>query len=251
MAGAISGTTIAAIAAMVAGAALQYKAQTDAQKRRTQETLASLARQDALQKKAEQVAQDASINYDSDKRDSTQQQIADELTQAYTAPVKSANDIAATATTTQGDTSSEYSTAKAKSDLEQMKSAETLARLFGKVGSASKLRNNEALAMSDAAGRVAQLGNYAQGQAGADQIAIQNAGVPDAGMQLAGGLLSAAGSYGIASGAGTAGKVTGTGVTGTASTSANAASPFATGGGGIGYTGTGTIGVKIPNSFKW
>ena len=38
MAGAISGTTIAAIVAMVAGAAMRYKASVDASKRATEET---------------------------------------------------------------------------------------------------------------------------------------------------------------------------------------------------------------------
>lgn len=251
----MTGLEIAALVAMIAGTGLQYKANTDAQKRRTQETLASMARQDDLNRKAEKTAIDASQEYQSDKRTVAQDQIAEQLTEGYIAPVKSANEINASQTTTQGAVSNDYTTAKAKSEVELMKNAEALARLFGKVGSANNLRQNEAIRMGDTAATVGKFGNFAQGQAGADRIAIDNAGTPSAGMQLAGGLLSAAGAYGLASGAGAAAK--GATAAPNMPLGSGMTAPINTGiGQGTAGLGTGMWGMKsgsytLPKSFAW
>lgn len=239
MAGAISGTTIAAIAAMVAGAAMQYKAQTDAQKRRTEETQRSLARQDELQKQAEAKALGQAKEFNTDDRAQAQDAIEQELTQEFSKPVESAQQINSAQSTTQGNVSGDYTAAKAKSSVEQLKNAQALARLMAKTTAAGRLRGNEAIRMADTAAGIDRLGSFSRGQAGADQIAIQNAGTPDAGMQLAGGLLSAAGSYGLMSGgsAATGATAGGSGVSATNS--------------GIGMQATGGTGLKMPKSFVW
>lgn len=245
--------SIAALVAMVAGAGMQYKASNDAAKRQAAETRAALARQAELQKQAEAKAMGQAKEFNTNDRAAAQDQIAQELTQEFIKPVESAQQINAAQSTTQGAVSNDYTTAKAKSNAETMKAAEFVARLLGKTTAAGRLRNNEAIRMADTAAGIDRLGNFSRGQAGADQIAIQAAGRPDAGMQLAGGLLSAAGSAGMSgafNGANTA--ASGSGVGATASTSGSVSAPIASSTtGGIGFTGAGRVGARIPASFVW
>lgn len=244
--------TIGALVAMVAGAGMQYKASNDAAKRQAAETRAALARQAELQKQAEAKALGQAKEFNTNDRAAAQDQIAQELTQEFIKPVESAQQINAAQSTTQGAVSNDYTTAKAKSNAETMKAAEFVARLLGKTTAAGRLRNNEAIRMADTASGIDRLGNFSRGQAGADQIAIHAAGRPDAGMQLAGGLLSAAGAAGLSgafSGAKAAG---GTGVGATASTAGSVSAPIAANTtGGIGFTGAGRVGARIPASFVW
>ena len=251
MAGALSGATIAGLIAMAAGSAMQYKASTDAAKRAQEATVRGLANQDQLTRKAEKKALDQAQEFNVDDRKTEQQQIEQQLAQEFIAPVDSAQAINSQTATTQGDVSNDYTSAKAASDLNVMKNARNLAGLMAKTTGAGRLRTNEAVRMADTAADLDRLGSFSRGQAGADQIAIQNAGRPDAELQLAGGLLSAAGSAGMggAFGGATAG---GTGMSATASTSANSAAPLAASTSGtLGFNGVGRVGLNIPKSFVW
>jgi hypothetical protein len=58
------------------------------------------------------------------------------------------------------------------------------------------------LKMTDAASDIGTLASFARGRDAADRIAIQTAGRPNAGLQLAGTALSAAGSMGLSGAAG-------------------------------------------------
>lgn len=216
MALAISGTTIAALAAMLAGAGLQYKASTDAQKRQQDEIRAGLASQKALQLKAEQRALETAATFDTPKRADEQAVIADALTQEMMAPVSESQNIRAQQQTTQGNVSGDYTTAKAASDLNSMKAAQSLARMLGKSSSANRLRMNEGIRLMDAGQDIDRLGSFSRGQAGADGVAIQQAGLVNPGMQFAGSLLQSAGSAGLMRGGGN------TGITGSDLASANA-----------------------------
>lgn len=210
MAGAISGTTIAALMAMVAGSAMQYKAQQDASKRQQAETRASLARQAEFQQQAERKAMDTAQEFTTDNRSEKQQQIEENLIQEFIKPAESAQQINSAQSTTQGNVSNDYTAAKAGRELETMKTAQALARILGKTTSAGRLRTNESIRVADAASGIDQLGNFSRGQAGADQLAIQNAGRPSAGMMLGGSALQAAGGAALAGGAnGTIGKIFG------------------------------------------
>lgn len=249
MAGAISGATIAGLIAMAAGSALQYKASTDAAKRANAATLRGLANQDQLTRKAEKKALDQAQEFNVDDRKSEQQQIEQQLAQEFIAPVDSAQAINSQTATTQGDVSNDYTSAKAASDLNVMKNARNLAGLLAKTTGAGRLRTNEAVRMADTAADLDRLGSFSRGQAGVDQIAVQNAGRPDAGLQLAGGLLSGVGSMGVSgafsgAGAGT-GSVSGGGIGGVAETYPNAGMAFAIPKANNGYNGVGTIGLKI------
>lgn len=243
----MTGFEIAALVAMLAGTAMQHKASTDAAQRQEQATREALARQDEFQRMAEKKALDTADDFSADKRQADQAQIESELTQQFTKPVESAQQINAAQATTQGNVSKDYTAAKAGSDLQVMKSAEALARLLGKTTAAGRMRTNEAIKMTDAASGIDRIGNFSRGMAGADQIGIQAAGRPSAGLTLGGSLLQAGGGAALAGGAnGTIGKLfgggggasLGTGIGGTAATSMQAGAPIA--------TSTGGIGLKIP-----
>lgn len=221
------------IAAMIANAAMQYKASTDAAKRATKQTQLALARQDEYQRKAENVAKDAALKFDAGDRKEKQAVIEEELTQQYTKPMEAAQTINQEAATTQGNVSKDYLAAKATSDARTMESSRALAKLLAKTGAAGNMRMNESFDVGDAATKIGMLGNFSQGQNAADQIAIRSAGTPDAGLILGGQLIGAAGTaYGMGSAAskaasqqayaqtlaqnGAAGTTTGIGATGAA-----------------------------------
>lgn len=202
MAGAISGTTMAALAAMVAGAAIQYKASSDAQKRQREEIARSLEAQKELQMQAEAKALGAAGEYTTPKRAAEQAQLAADIEQSLINPVSESQAIRAQQSTTQGDVSSDYTAAKAKSDLETIKQAEQLARLLGKTTSAGRLRMNEGIRLMDTGQDVDRLAGFSRGQSGADNIAIQQAGLVDPGQVFLGSLLQTAGTAGMMSGGG-------------------------------------------------
>lgn len=189
--------TIAALAAMVAGAGVQYKASSDAQARQKREIAASLQAQRELQMQAEKKSMDAAQGYAPEKRIAEQTELADGIEQSLIAPVSESQAIRSQQSTTQGDVSGDYSTAKAASDLETVKQAQTLARLLGKTTSASRLRMNEGIRLMDTGQAVDQLAGFSRGRQVADNIAIQQAGQLDPGKVFAGQLLSAAGSAGL------------------------------------------------------
>lgn len=220
--------TIAALVAAVAGAGLQYQASSDAQKRQQQAIRESLDSQRKLQMKAEGKALERAEDYETPKRMVEQQQLADEITTNLVAPVSESQQIRAQEQTTQGNVSESYDTAKAASDLNTMKQAEQLARMLGKTTSAGRLRLNEGIRLMDTGIDVNQLGSFSRGQAGADQIAINQAGQLDPGKVLLGSLLQAGGTAGfMAGGSSAAPKMTGATYGGVNNSAGNFASAFA------------------------
>ena len=235
--------TIASLVAMLAGAGLQYKAASDAQARQRDEIARSLAAQKELQTQAEKKALDTAQAYDPGQRLATQEQIATDIEQSLIKPVSESQAIRSQQTTTQGDTSSDYTVAKAASDLQTMKQAEQLARLLGKTTSASRLRMGEGIKLMDAGQAIDQLGSFSRGQAGADNVAIQQAGLMSPGQVFAGQLLQAAGSAGLIGGAG---KSAATGSTYSLTPTALGADPSAAIGTGL-KPGLG-LGFKLPSN---
>lgn len=225
--------SIAALLAAVVGAGVQYKAQSDAAERQQREIAASLLKQDEYSRKAEKKALDTAQTYSPGKRMAEQDQLATEIEQSLIQPVAESQAIRNQQTTTQGDVSQDYTAAKARSELETMKQAEGLARLLGKTSSANRLRLNEGVRLMDAGMDVDRLGNFARGQYGADQIAIQQAGNPNAGQMFLGSVLQGLGSAGMAYG----------GSMGTAAGAGSAAAAGGNAGQGLKLGSTG-IGLK-------
>lgn len=202
--------SIAALVAMLGGTALQYKASTDAQERQRRQIADSQARQRQFQMQAEKKAMDRAQEFTTEGRQKERQQIEEEITADLAEPVMAAQEINNQTSTTQGDVSKDYEAAKAAANLNQLKSAEALARLLGRTTSATRLRQNEAIRLADTEGDIRRLGSFARGQINADEIGIQQAGIPDAGLQLAGGLASALGGAALMGGSeGTIGKLFG------------------------------------------
>ena len=200
MAGAISAGTIAsyaALAAMVAGAAIQYQSQTEAQERQQAQIQRSLAAQEELQKRAESKALATAEKFAPKDRLAEQSAISDQIAAELIAPVSDSQAIRAQQQTTQGNVSDDYTTAKATSDANALKNADALARLLGKTTSANRLRMNEGIRLMDTGMDIDRLHNFSKGQQGADAIAIQQAGLVDPGKVFAGQMLSALGSAGM------------------------------------------------------
>ena len=188
------------LAALIAGAGLQYKAQSDAQSRQRREIEASLMRQNELQKQAEGKALQHAQTYAPEQRQQEQVQLAQEIEQNLMQPVSESQQIRAQQATTQGEVSQDYTTAKARADLETVKQAEQLARLLGKTSSAGRLRMNEGIRLGDVGQEIGMLGNFSRGQQGADNIAIQQAGNVNPGQMFMGSVLQSVGGAGLAYG---------------------------------------------------
>lgn len=194
--------TIAALAAVIGGAGLQYKAQIDAANARNREIQQSLMNQRRLQLQAEQKALETAQTFNTPDRMKDQAALEQTIEQGLMQPVSDSQAIRAQQTTTQGNVSDDYQMAKAASDAAVLKDAHMLAKLMSKTTGANRLRMNEGLRMMDASMDIDRLANFSRGQGEADKIAIEVAGRPDAGMQLAGGLLQGVGSVGLMGGFG-------------------------------------------------
>jgi hypothetical protein len=188
---------VAALLAMLAGTAMQYKASTDAAKRARQESLRAMQRQDDFNRQAEKKALDQAQDFSTEKRQDEQSQIEEEMTQEMLAPVESANQINAQTETTQGDVSNDYKAAKVKSEQNLKDNANKLASLMARVNSASRLRGNEAIRMADTAAGIDRLGNFAKGMQGVDNYTVSQAARPDAGLVLGGQMLQGVGMLGL------------------------------------------------------
>jgi len=246
--------SIAALITAIIGAGVQYKASSDAQQRQREQIQSGLERQRQLQQESEKLATDQAKDFAPEVRKQNQDELAGEIEQNLIKPVSDATVIRNQQTATQGDVSSDYSTAKAQSDANVMKDAQQLARILGKTGSASRLRTNEALKMAETGLNIDRLSNFSRGNQAADAIAIQQAGQVDPGLTLAGSLMQSAGTAGLMYG--------GSGSTASAASTQNTVGDWMSKtGGGVGARGTVAnsanfadqfaSGVKIPKSFMW
>lgn len=188
--------TIAGLIATVGGAFVQQQAADAAARRQQQAIRESLERQRQLQMEAERAAMSRAQEFAPEDRQAEQSKIADQMTTEFVAPIEQAA-AREVAPPVQGDVSSDYTATRAKSMAEQAKAADALARLFGRIGSASQLRQNEAVRLGDTATQIGMLNNFSRGQSQADQYGINAAGVPDGGAMLAGTILQGVGTAGV------------------------------------------------------
>ena len=194
--------TIASLVATIAGAAMKMQAAQEAQARQRRVLEEGQRRQRELQMQAEQRALKTAEEFAPEDRKASQDQIAEQITTELVTPVNESQAIRSQQSTTQGNVSEDYTTAKAASDLNSIKAAQKLAQLLGKTTSASRLRMGEAIKMMDTGQSIDQLGSFSRGQAGATQIGYQAAGQVDPGMEMVGTILQGAGSAGMSMGAG-------------------------------------------------
>lgn len=192
--------TIASLISAIAGSAMQYSASQDAAARQRQQIQDETQRQQAFQRQAEQTALNRVQDYDPQTRRDNQQQIEQQVTDNLMQPVQQAQPAMQDQSSVQGDVSSDYTTARARSQADQMNLVQNLARIMGKITGANRLRQDEALKMLSTGQQIDQLKNFAQGSQGVNQLEVQQAGVPDGGTMLAGGLLQTLGSVGLMKG---------------------------------------------------
>lgn len=211
----MTGLEIAALVSMVGGAYMKHQAQNDALKRQQQVIQEGLARQREHQMAAEQTAMKAAQEFAPEQRIEQQQQIADQTATTLAAPVSDSQEIRAQQQETQGETSDAYKTAKTKSDLQALQSAQALAKLLGRTSSAGRLRMNEAISLMDAGQKIDQVGSFSRGDQAANSIKMQAAGQADPSMQFWGSILQGAGSAGLSMGSAPAGAGAGDGLTAT------------------------------------
>ena len=193
---------IASLIATIAGAGMQYKAQQDASRRQQREIAASLLNQDRFQRDAEKKALTTAATFDPGQRQEQQQELAQNIEQSMIQPVAESQGLRNEAATVQGNVSQDYTTAKARSELETTRQAENLARLLGKSSSANRLRLHEGVRLMDAGMDVDRLASFSRGQQGADRIAIEQAGNPNSGQMFLGSVLQGLGTAGMMYGAG-------------------------------------------------
>lgn len=197
---AVAGAIVAAL-----GAATQAQAQRDASKRQQRLVQENLIRQQGYQREAEQAALDRAQQFAPETRQDKQQQLEQAATEQMIQPVEQAAPAMQEQSAVQGNVSQDYTAGRAKSQAEQLRSANALASILGKITGAGRLRQNEALDMAETGQYIDRLKSFSQGSGNAAQIGIQSAGQPNGGAMLAGGLLQAAGTVGVMKGLGNAG----------------------------------------------
>ena len=187
---------------------MQYNAQQQAAKRVQSESLAAMRRQQQYQRQAEQTALDRAQDYKTEDRLDEQHAIQNEMEQEYLTPTLSAQSINANTATTQGDVSSDYQAAKAKSNANVENLARTFANLMARSNAAKQLRLNEGYKNADAASTIGRLQNFARGQGAVDEMRIQDAANSGSGQNALGGLISSLGAAYLGGGFGGIGGAT-------------------------------------------
>jgi hypothetical protein len=193
----MTGFEIAALIAMIAGAGMQHKAQSDAAKRQREQAVMAQQRQLNAQNEATAEAAKRAADFDPTARRDNQQQIEQALTgtldQQVSQPQITAQGVQVGTTLPEGQGGTEYLTAKAREQAKATASLRGLAALMGRIGSASELRRGEAVGIGDTAGAIGRIQGGADNIAGIDGVGVQAAGQPNLGMMIAGQALSAYG----------------------------------------------------------
>lgn len=192
------------IAAMLASAAVQQHAQSQAAKQQKRATVLAQQRQLNAQNAATDVAMKKVEEFDPNTRKASQDAITQELQAGYekeiAAPQITAQGVEV-GNTIQGGTG-DFLAAKAREKSKATESLRQLAALMGRTGSASQLRRNEAVGFGDAVGAIGRIQTGANNIFGADQVGIQAAGQPSVGATLASAALGAYGQGKLASSGG-------------------------------------------------
>lgn len=188
---------IAALIAAIAGAALQQQAASDA--RRSQQRLIqeNLMRQQGFQREAEQAALDRAKEFAPEVREDKQKQLEQEATQQMIQPVEQSAPAMQDQSAVQGNVSADYTAGRAKSQAEQLRSANALASILGKITGAGRLRQNEALGMAETGQLIDRLKSFSRGSQGAADIGVSQAGTPNGGAMLGGAALQGLGALGM------------------------------------------------------
>jgi hypothetical protein len=191
-----------AIITTLAGSGLQMYSQNQAAKRQQQAALESQQRQLAARNQTTDMAAKAANEFDPATREQNAQDATQQLTQQYERaaqqPGVTAQGLQIGATVPDGSAGADYTTARAREAVKTTQSLRALAGLMGRIGGASKLRQDEAVKLGDTAGNIERVQRGAENVSGIDQIGIQAAGQQNPWTQIAGAGLQAYGLSGLA-----------------------------------------------------
>lgn len=188
---------IAALIATIAGAALQQQAASDARRNQQRLIQENLMRQQGFQREAEQAALDRAKEFAPEVREDKQKQLEQEATQQMIQPVEQSAPAMQDQSAVQGNVSADYTAGRAKSQAEQLRSANALASILGKITGAGRLRQNEALGMAETGQLIDRLKSFSRGSQGAADIGVSQAGTPNGGAMLGGAALQGLGALGM------------------------------------------------------
>jgi hypothetical protein len=185
------------IGLMLGSAALSAHANSQAAKKQRQAAVEAQQRQNQQRNLATDAALKRALEFDAGKRNESQEQIAQEMTESLQAEVAqpgiTAQGVQVGATLPEGEGGGDYLKAKAREQAKSTESLRALAALMGRTGSAAELRRREAVGIGDTAGEIGRIGTHAGNIFQADQVGIQAAGTPSIGLQLGAAALGAAG----------------------------------------------------------
>lgn len=176
------------IGLLIAGTALQQKAQSDAISKQRRMAVESQQRALQSQNQATDAAMRRVQEFAPEQRQAQQQEIAQDLTKQYegaAAQPITAQGVQVGQTLPTGAGTSDYVAAKARETAKAAESSRALAALFGRLGAAGQLRRNEAVGLGDTAGEIGRIQTGANNTAAIDQIGIDSV-QPSVGMSLAG-----------------------------------------------------------------
>lgn len=189
-----------------AGAAVQYKNQSDASKRQSKAIDRANARDDAYQEKSLDLVSNNLQQYDPENRLEKQDEVEQNSVASFTDYLNKARDKGRgeISDATQGRVSETYTAEKAKRNVAEAGQATKVASLMAKLRAPSDLRTGEGYENANYASQVGINADNRRSMAGASQTDIQKAGELSPGMGLVGAALQGAGSAYGASAAGPA-----------------------------------------------
>lgn len=184
------------IGLMLAGAAVTAHGQNQALKKQQQIALMSQQEQLRARDRATETAMRTAMEFDPEQRKERQDGIAQQLEAEFQPAVQgspiTAQGVQVGATIPEAAGTSDYLAATARERAKTTESLRSLAQLMGRIGSAGRLRQDEAVAIGDTAGAIGRIQSGANNLAEIETIRA-NAVTPSLGSQLIGGALSAYG----------------------------------------------------------
>lgn len=178
---------------------MQYQAQQKAADKQAAAIAAASQNQLGYQEKINKIVEQEAERYNPAERMAAQGDIERDMTSQYDAALAKAQDVGYGSVNPlmQGALSSTYLKDASARTLKEGADAAELARLMAKIGSGTRLRQNEALRMNDTAQQIGLQANFARGQAGADELTAKVAAMADPKAQLLAGILGGFGTAGM------------------------------------------------------
>lgn len=111
--------------------------------------------------------------YETDNRLKQQEALSDQTKQAISQPVENVQLNTATKGGTQGDVSSDYTTARARANAQTLEDVRNLAQMMGAVTSAQRLRQNEGFRLADLQNEINLMNSFNNGNQRVAQLRAQ------------------------------------------------------------------------------